>query len=84
MWLTGYRHRVIVPAGMTELIETLVKWHAAETQTAVFHSLLALEVLSLTHDELPDQMLDAIRNPLRDLYEMSLDHEDTWEVAADD
>lgn len=64
----------------SELCEQLLRFRAAETQTAVFRSLLALEILSLTNDGISTRMLDAIRNPLLNLYEMSLDHEDAWEV----
>lgn len=68
----------------TELVEALVAWESAETRTNVFRALLATEVLALTFDGISDVMLDAIRNPLRDLYELNRDHEDTWGVAEDD
>lgn len=58
----------------TELTEALIEWLAAETQTAVFRSLLALEVLALTFKrDVSPEMLDAIRNPLLGLYEMTLE-----------
>lgn len=67
-----------------DLVEALVRWHAAETQTAVFRSLLAVEALALTFDGISEEMLDAIREPLRGVYETFRDHEDTWEEVEDD
>lgn len=65
----------------TELFEALIEWHAGETRAAVFRSLLALEVLALTaQSRPPDEMLDAIRRPLEDLYELSLEPGETWEA----
>lgn len=62
------------------MVEDLITWHAAETQTAVFHSLLAVEVLALTSEGIAPEMLDAIRTPLAGLYELSRDHENTtWD-----
>lgn len=66
-----------------ELVEALVAWEAAETRTTVFRALLATEVLALTFDGISTEMLDAIRDPLRDLYELNRDHEDSWGFEDD-
>ena len=55
----------------SELFEDLRLWLGEEAQVAVFRSLLAVEVVALTVDDIPPEMLEAIRQPLRDLYELN-------------
>lgn len=60
------------------LAEVLRAWLAEETQTAIFRSLLALAILERSIEGLPSDLLSAIRRPLEDLYELSLEPGETW------
>ena len=59
------------------MTEALYRWTSAEIQTATFRALTAVQILNLSVPDLPTELLDHIRRPLADLYELSRDSEDT-------
>lgn len=61
-----------------DLAEDLRLWIGEETQAAIFRSLLALEVMGLSVEGISPEMLEAVRAPLRELYELSTEAESSW------